>query len=98
MYIDSDEVMHHDRVADELFGGEKKAYPFKCNIAHPFYHLSGEPFWTLKKSEKWCQRASWSVAALQSDYEYATIDADLFALMSTITIRKQIIALMVGLI
>lgn len=96
-YVDSDEEMPHDRVAEELFGGEKKAYPFKCNIANPFYHLSGEPFWTLKKSKKWKQRTSWSIAALKTDYEYAIIDEDLFELMTSETSRKRIISLLLSM-
>ena len=97
-YVDSDEEMTHDRVAEELFGGEKKAYPFKCNIANPFYHLSGEPFWTLKKSTNWCQRTSWSVAALRSDYEYAVLDDKLFALMVDNPSRERIVSLLAGMV
>jgi len=97
-YVDSDEEIPHDHVAEELFGGEKKAYPFKCNIANPFYHLSGEPFWTLKKSTNWHQRTSWSVATLQSDYEYAVLDDELFALMTDITSRERIVALLAGMV
>ncbi|MBQ1408731.1 MAG: hypothetical protein IIY87_03120 [Bacteroidales bacterium] len=98
VYVDSDEVMPHDHVAEELFGGEKKTYPFKCNIANPFYHLSGEPFWMLKKSAIWRQRTSWSVAALRSDYDYAEIDADLFSIMNDSTLREQIVALLISMI
>jgi len=97
-YVDSDEEMPLDRVADELFGGEKKTYPFKCNIANPFYHLSGEPFWTLKKSANWRQRASWSVTALRSDYEYAEMDEELFALIADNTSRKRIVTLLAGMV
>ncbi len=97
-YVDSYEEMPHDHVAEELFGGEKKTYPFKCNIANPFYHLSGEPFWTLKKSANWRQRASWSVAALRSDYEYAVLDDELFALMTDNTSRERIVALLAGMV
>lgn len=98
VYVDSDEIVHYDTVTKELFGGEQKAYPFKCYIANPFYHLSGEPFWTLKKSDNWHQRSSWSVAALRSDYEYAVIDGDLFALMADRTFRERIFEMRVGLV
>lgn len=96
-YVDSDEEMIHDHVAEELFGGKKKAYPFKCNIANPFYHLSGEPFWTLKKSKEWKQRISWSLAALKKDYEYAIIDEDLFELMASEISRKRFISLLLSM-
>ena len=97
-YVDSDEEMIHDHVAEELFGGKKKAYPFKCNIANPFYHLSGEPFWTLKKSKKWKQRTSWSVAALKTDYEYAIIDEELFELITSEITRDRIMSLLLSMI
>lgn len=97
-YVNSDEEMIHDHVAEELFEGEKKAYPFKCNIANPFYHLSGEPFWTLKKSKEWKQRTSWSVAALKTDYEYAIIDEDLFELITSEITRDRIMSLLLSMI
>ncbi len=98
VYVDNDEVVHHDRLAEELFGVEKKSYPFKCNIANPFYYLSGEPFWTLKKSVVWRQRTSWSVAALRSDYDYAVIDDELFVLMTESTSREQIVELLTSML
>lgn len=97
-YVDSDEEMIHDHVAEELFGGKKKAYPFKCNIANPFYHLSGEPFWTLKKSKKWKRRTSWSAAALKTDYEYAIIDEELFELITSEITRDRIMSLLLSMI
>ena len=97
-FIDSNESVCYDCVAEELFGGEKKTYPFKCNIANPFYHLSGEPFWTLKKSPQWRQRSSWSVSALKSDYEYAIMEADLFDLMADTNSHKQILSILQTLI
>ncbi len=97
-YVDSDEEMPHNCVAEELFEGERKAYPFKCNIANPFYHLSGEPFWTLKKSTNWSQRTSWSVAALRTDYECAIIEEDLFKLMTNDISRERIMSLLISTI
>lgn len=38
-FIDSDEELSHDCVAEELFRGERNVFPFKCNIANPFFHL-----------------------------------------------------------
>lgn len=97
-YVDSDEEMIHNHVAEELFGGKKKAYPFKCNIANPFYHLSREPFWTLKKSKEWKQRTSWSAAALKTDYEYAIIDEELFELITSEITRDRIMSLLLSMI
>ncbi|MCR4810976.1 MAG: hypothetical protein K5867_00030 [Bacteroidales bacterium] len=98
MYVDSDEVVRHDRMIEVLFDGERKSYPFKCNIANPFYHLSSEPFWILKKSAVWRQRLSWSVKTLRSDYLYAVIEAELFSLMNDNNYRKRIIALLIEML
>ena len=97
-FVDSEENVHYDCVAEELFRGERKSYPFKCNIANPFYHLSGEPFWTLKKSERWRKRSSWSVSALKTDYEYAEMEKGLFDLINEGMTRKKIYSLLIGLL
>lgn len=39
-----------------------------------------------------------SVAALRSDYEYAVLDDELFALMTDITSRERIVALLAGMV
>lgn len=97
-FVDNEENVHYDCVAEELFKDQRKAYPFKCNIANPFYHLSGEPFWKLKKSELWREKTSWSMSALKTDFEYAFLDKDLFGLMSDGTTRKKIYSLLIGLL
>ncbi len=97
-FVDSEENVHYDCVAEELFKDERKAYPFKCNIANPFYHMSGEPFWTLKKSELWRERTSWSVSALKTDFEYAILDNELFDLIKDGQARKKIYSLLIGLL
>lgn len=97
-YVDSDEKIVYDKVAEELFGGEKKTYPFKCNIANPYFHLSGEPFWTLKKTTYWRHRLSYSVSALRTDYEYAIIDDDLFELFVNDTSRNRILSLLISML
>lgn len=95
-YIDSDEELSHDCVAEELFRGERNVFPFKCNIANPFFHLSGEPFWTLKKSKEWRLRSSWSLSALRTDYEYAEIEEDLFSLLSDKVMCERIFSLLLA--
>jgi putative restriction endonuclease len=97
-FVDNEENVHYDCVAEELFKDQRKAYPFKCNIANPFYHLSGEPFWKLKKSELWRERTSWSMSALKTDFEYAILDKELFGLMSDGLTREKIYSLLIGLL
>lgn len=98
IYVDSDETIINDSVAEELFEGATKTYPFKCNIANPFFHLSTESFWSLVKAPNWRQRSSWSLSALRSDYEYAVIDPDLFALMNSCDSRDRIKELLMSLV
>lgn len=88
--IDNEEEVPMDCVAEELLMGQRKVYPFKCNIANPYYHLSGEPFWTLEKSPLWRNRNSWSVPQLRSCFEYAILDEELFALISQPDTREKI--------
>lgn len=57
-------------------------YPFRCDIALPYYHMQHEPFWTLIKSEEWAECKSVSVAYLQRAYHFAELDSKLFHLMN----------------
>lgn len=88
--IDNEEEVQMDYVAEELLMGQRKVYPFKCNIANPYYHLSGEPFWMLEKSPLWRNRNSWSVPQLRRYFEYAILDDGLFALLSQPDTRQKI--------
>ena len=88
--VDTEEEVTMDCVAEELMMGQRKAYPFKCNIANPYYHLNSEPFWTLKKSPLWEKRTSWSVPQLRKCFEYALIDEELFCLLTQSESRKKI--------
>lgn len=56
-------------------------YPFKCDIALPYYHMQHEPFWTLVKSSEWGECKSVSISYLQRSYIFAELDHELFQLM-----------------
>ncbi|MBO4751575.1 MAG: hypothetical protein J5526_02360 [Bacteroidales bacterium] len=88
--VDNEESMPMDCVAEVLFMGQRKVYPFNCNIANPYYHLSGEPFWRLVKSLQWENRSSWSVPQLRKCFEYATMDEGLFQLILYPETRQKI--------
>ena len=62
--------------------GVGSRYPFKCNIANPFFHLSNEPFWNLVPSTEWKARKDYSLSQLKREFLYAELLPDLFDLMS----------------
>ena len=62
--------------------GVGSKYPFKCNIANPFFHLSNEPFWNLVPSTEWKTRKEYSLSQLKREFLYAELLPDLFDLMS----------------
>ena len=97
-YIDSEEKIKQDSVIAELFKDVQEVYPFKCNIANPFYHLSREPFWRLEKSDNWRQRTSWSVSTLRTDFKYAVFDEELYELIMDTDYRNKIFLLLCSMI
>jgi len=56
-------------------------YPFKCNIANPYFHLSNEPFWHLVPSEDWIERKDYKLPQIKKCFLYAELDPELFELM-----------------
>lgn len=79
--VDNREQMQLDSVAETLFDKPTNKYPYKCNIANPFYYLKSEPFWSLEKSEQWTENKTWSVSSLRRCYKYAVMDETLYELM-----------------
>lgn len=79
-YVDDGNQRSKMMVADGLELEIVRNYPFKCNIANPFYHMEHEPFWRLVKSEAFVKRTDYNLKALQTSFEYAEIDEDLFSL------------------
>lgn len=65
---------------------------------YPDHKVSGEPFWTLKKTQAWKARTSWSVSALKTDFEYAEMEQGLFDLIIDGAERKKIYALLTGML
>lgn len=96
-YIDGGIDCMNVVVAEGLSLKLDRRYPFKCNIANPFYHMKREAFWTLVKSSNHKEREAYSVKALKDCFECARIDEDLFTLCldenGRATLRKCLIAL-----
>lgn len=76
-------------VADGLELEIVRKYPFKCSIANPFFHMQSEPFWRLVKSDAYVKRPDYSVKGLQTCFEYAEIDEDLFSLFEDAEAREM---------
>ena len=68
-------------VAEGLELEVERKYPFKCNIANPFYYLQFDKFWHLHQSEQYQKRPSYSLAMLRKCFDYAELDEQLFELM-----------------
>lgn len=60
-------------------GSEESA---KCSINYPYYHMSSEPFWNLTKSKLYQNKSEYSVKELKQCFSYATIDEELFNLLT----------------
>ena len=88
--VDGEQDMDVIMVAEGLELTLSHNYPFKCNIANPFYHMQHEPFWTLVKSDEWQQSSSVSVPSLRKWYRYAELDENLFEMMKTGASREAI--------
>ena len=80
--VDNGNRQHDVEICSGLDIGVGNNYPFKCNIANPFFHLSSEPFWNLVPSSEWKERKGYSIAQLKREFLYAEILPDLFVLMS----------------
>lgn len=89
LYVD-DGTSGTPMVADGLYLGLQKKYPFKCSIANPFYHMNHEPFWNLIPSDKYVKRSDYTVKGLQTCFLYAEIDQTLFELMKDEHEREEI--------
>lgn len=85
-------------VCEDLIVQSSNVYPFKCQIANPFYHLGGEPFWTLVKSDQWVSKSNYSKKLLKQYYQYAEIDKVLAELMVDKDCGRIIEAVLDGLI
>lgn len=88
--VDCEQDMGVVMVAEGLELELTKKYPFKCNIANPYYHMQHEPFWILVKSDQWKQSSCVSVPSLCKWYQYAELDENLFEMMKTGASREAI--------
>lgn len=88
-YVDTGSDLQHDSVMEELLVVER-AYPFRCAIDKPYYHMKAEPFWHLQPTDKWQKHREYTVAQLRQCYQDALIDPELFNLMSAPASRMAI--------
>lgn len=88
--VDGEQDMGVIMVAEGLELTLSHKYPFKCNIANPYFHMQNEPFWQLIKSDDWKQSSSVSVPSLRRWYQYAELDENLFEMMKTGASREAI--------
>lgn len=88
--VDGEQDMGVIMVAEGLELTLSHKYPFKCNIANPYFHMQNEPFWQLIKSDDWKQSSSVSVPSLCRWYQYAELDENLFEMMKTGASREAI--------
>lgn len=88
--VDGEQDMGVIMVAEGLELTLSHKYPFKCNIANPYYHMQHEPFWRLKKSADWKEGSSVTLSSLRKWYEYAELDEELFEMMKTGASREAI--------
>jgi putative restriction endonuclease len=65
---------------------------FTPDIGKPYYHMQHEPFWklVLQPGAKAPTTPTYTVARLQSIYNYALIDEELFHLMQNPEARAQL--------
>lgn len=97
-YVDDGGHREKMMVADGLELEIVRKYPFKCSIANPFFHMQSEPFWRLVKSDAYVKRPDYSVKGLQTCFEYAEIDPDLFVLMNDDNAREKIRTILMSMI
>ena len=88
--VDGEEEQGVFMVAEGLELELTRRYPFKCNIANPFYHMQHEAFWQLERSADWKEGGSVTVSSLRKGYEYAELDGTLFEMMKTGASREAI--------
>ena len=75
---------------------------FKANIATPYWHMQGEPFWKLilqdgrEVTKDNFQGSPYSVSNLKTQVRYAAIDQELFKLMQTVDGRAQMRTLLIS--
>ena len=60
--------------------------------------MEHEPFWKLIKSDAYVKRPDYSVKGLQTCFEYAEIDPDLFVLMNDDNAREKIRTILMSMI
>lgn len=77
-------------VAEGLFMGLVREFPFKPSIENPFYFMSYEPFWTLHKSDAYVKRSSYKIKTLRKCFTHASMDEKLFFLLQSPKEREVI--------
>lgn len=73
-------------------------YPFQCRIEYPFFHMQNESFWQLHKSKDYVERKEYSLGMLQTCFDYARIDGELFNLLRDKDCRNAIRSCLISLI
>lgn len=64
--------------------------PYSCTLSMPFYHLRGESFWSLVPSEEYEEHSEYSLYQLRKSFKYATLDNDLFGLLTMQMCRDKL--------
>lgn len=89
LYVDDSNHKEKMMVADGLELDIVNNYPFKCNIANPFFHMQSECFWRLEKSDNYVARPEYSLQKLKASFLYAEIDPELFLLFKDKEVRDR---------
>lgn len=64
---------------------------FTGNLVLPFFHLKNDGFWKLKFSDTYNGGRPQSIPKLRADVDYALLDQQLFELLQTEDVRKQLV-------
>lgn len=96
--VDNGIRQHDIAICSGLDIGVGNNYPFKRNIANPFFHLSNEPFWNLVPSAEWKARKEYSLSQLKREFLYAELLPDLFDLMLDKDMREHLRICLEGMV
>lgn len=82
------------KVGQGLMLASERVYPYKCSMAEPFLDMADEPFWTLVESDRWEERAVYSLRTVRRCYRYAELSPALFEAMGDEVCRARMRALL----
>lgn len=71
--------------------------PFSRRLSYPFFHLSSSHFWHLEKASSFSENKEYpSLSALKKSYIGASIDRDLFLLLTNPYYRNKIRSVLIS--